>query len=343
MSQFRVETTSRVEAKEWNAWVSKASWGTIFQTSFWADRLCELWDCQPYFFTVYSKSVNVPVLALLGFDIRSDVVRDKHVQLIRRLENSARKIQGKYRRFQWFGQPALLNPETGAGAYKVLFSRLEDFCRTNKIPTIGPSEIPTLAAALLPSEWQRTEWATFIVDLQQSEQALWRNLKKTARKAIRSARENGLLVRQILSLEDLRAYYDFAARCALRYGKNMHGFVDYETMWRYLRPNAIFETFVAEKEGTLIAGLSVWGFNGIIAELGSFQSERGFTEKLYGSDLIKWEVLRWGSQQGCRAFDLAGVSPKPQTAKEQGIRQFKEKWGGLFQSYYTVSSRVSEI
>ena len=123
----------------------------------------------------------------------------------------------------------------------------------------------------------------------------------------------------------------------------MYGFLDFETMWRHFRPNAVFETFVAEKSNVPIAGLSVWGYNGIIAELGSFQSEKGFVEKLYGSDLIKWEVLRWGSEQGYRAFDLAGISPKPQDAKERGIRQFKEKWGGQLKAYYTASCRVSGI
>jgi len=40
------------------------------------------------------------------------------------------------------------------------------------------------------------------------------------------------------------------------------------------------ETFVAEKDGEPIAGLSVWGYKGIIAEVGSFQSERNSIEKL---------------------------------------------------------------
>lgn len=222
-------------------------------------------------------------------------------------------------------------------AHSFLLPEIDRFCRMNQIPAVAPSEIPISPGVSIPADWERGHWATFLVDLQQSEDALWRKLKKTARKAIRDAQKNGIVVRQISSLEDLRAYHDFARKCALRYRKRLHDFVDFETMWRHFRSNAIFETFVAEKDGVRLAGLSVWGYHGIISELGSFQSEQSFNEKLYGSDLIKWEVLRWGSRQGYRVFDLAGVNPEPQSPKERGIRQFKEKWGGRYQPYWIVS------
>ena len=341
MTQLRVETTGSIQQEEWNTWISKAGWGTIFQTTFWADRLTELRDCAPYFITV-SEDERRPILKLLGFDVRSDKIRQENEHLFSRLKSSAPSIR-RPRRFQWFGEPALINSDAGDEAYRFVFAALEDFCRTKGINAVGPSEIPAFANASLPDRWQKTEWATLIVDLHQSEQALWNNLKKSARKAIRDAQQNGLTVRRINSLEDLRVYYDFACECARRYGKKMYGFLDFETMWRHFRTKAVFETFVAEKSNVPIAGLSVWGYNGIIAELGSFQSERGFAEKLYGSDLIKWEVLRWGSEQGYRAFDLAGISPEPQDAKERGIRQFKEKWGGQLKTYYAVSCRVSGI
>jgi hypothetical protein len=266
MAQFETQIASSFQPTEWNAWISKADQGTIFQTSFWADRLCELWDCTPYYFTL-SRAADLPVLMLLGFDIRSDEIRQENVHLVSNLKNTVFKNwRKKYRRFQWFGQPALVSPDAGGEAYRALFSAVEDFCRTNKISTLGPSEIPESAAACLRESWQKAEWATFMIDLQQGEDALWRNLKKTARKAIRSAQEDGLIVRQIRSLEDLRAYYEFACKCAARYGKKMHGFIDFKTMWQHFHTNAIFETFVAEKDGAPIAGLSVWGYNGIIAE-----------------------------------------------------------------------------
>jgi len=247
-------------------------------------------------------------------------------------------LRANKRRFQWFGIPVGAK-DIGGDAYRLLALEIERFCRKEGIPTISSSPFPKAAEGFLPDGWKSNNWATLVVNLQQPEDALWRNLKKPAKKAIKSARERGVSVRRIDSLQDLRKYYDFACECATRYGKKMYGFIDMETMWRHFRSNAIYETFVAEKDNELLDGLGIWGFGGMISEHGAFQSERGFKEKLYGGDLIKWEVLQWGSRKGYRMYDLAGVSPNPQTGKERGIRQFKEKWGGEYQLYLQVSWR----
>jgi len=337
--KWSVEILRSVSPSVWNSWVSKAEAGTLFQTTFWSDRLCELWDCRPFFFVVRRCGFDLPALVLLGFDIHSDLIVSDSTPVSLRLTESIRKLLGIRRRFQWFGQPALIHQDAGDDGYRLLLTEIEELCKSTRIPAIAPSELPDSAKASIPVHWESKQWATFVVDLQQDEESLWRNLKKTARKAIRDARESGIVVRQINSLEELRDYYQFVCQRNPRYGKRTYGFTDLETMWRHFRPNAVFETFVAEKGGEPLAGLSVWGYNRLISELGSFQSEKSFLEKLYGSDLIKWEVLRWGSRKGCRAFDLAGVSPEPRTPKEQGIRQFKEKWGGGYRPYWIVSWR----
>jgi lipid II:glycine glycyltransferase (peptidoglycan interpeptide bridge formation enzyme) len=202
---------------------------------------------------------------------------------------------------------------------------------------LAPSELPELANASIPENWVKKKWGTYIVDLRQDVDSLWNNLKKSARKAIRTAREDGITVRRMRSLDELRAYYDFVRRCSPRYGKEAYGFADWERLWRLFRPTGVFETFLAEKSDKPLAGLSVWGYGGNISEFGSYQSEESFREKLYGNDLIKWEVISWGVRNGQRTFDLAGVNPEPQSPKEQGIRQFKEKWGGRYQEYVVVS------
>lgn len=105
MSRLRVEILESIKPAIWNGWVSRANWGTIFQTTFWADRLCELWDCQPYFFVVKNGDVSLPTLVLLGFDIRSDRIVGEHISLSARVMDIARKLLGTRRRFMWFGQP----------------------------------------------------------------------------------------------------------------------------------------------------------------------------------------------------------------------------------------------
>ncbi len=309
----------------------------MFQTTFWADKVCGLLDCQPYFFVVRrdNRTIDQPALVLVGFDIRSDFINEG-VPIIARLKDLAFKYLRSRRRFQWFDQPALIDQAVAGESYRALLSEIERFCRKRNIHTVSSSELPIVAKAFVPPNWGTREWATLVVDLREGESALWDKLKKTARKAIRVAQQDGISVRRLKSADEFPTYFDFISQCAARIGKKVY-FIDLELDWRCLHRDAVFEIFVAEKEGELLASLGVWGYNGIIAELGSFQSERSFKEKLYGGDLIKWEVLRWGSQRGYRMFDLAGVNPNPETEKERRIRQFKEKWGGRYQPYLTVS------
>ncbi|MBN2289727.1 MAG: GNAT family N-acetyltransferase, partial [Candidatus Glassbacteria bacterium] len=103
-------------------------------------------------------------------------------------------------------------------------------------------------------------------------------------------------------------------------------------MWRILRPAGMLEIFLASRQGELLGGLGVWQHAGVVVEWGSVQSERARVEKLYCSDLLKWEVIRWGHGRGYRLYDLAGVAPDPDRAdpKKRGIYQFKAKWGGRY-------------
>ena len=49
---------------------------------------------------------------------------------------------------------------------------------------------------------------------------------------------------------------------------------------------------------------------------------------LPAQDLLHWAAFQRHKNAGDRWFNLAGYSPAPINAKEDGIRRFKAKWGG---------------
>lgn len=212
---------------------------------------------------------------------------------------------------------------------------IDHFTAGNRL-ALGGGVWPLEFASMAPPGWCLRPWATLVVDTASDRDVIEARLKRSARKAIRKAERDGLSVRRIESLRQLQEYYRFAAQCARRYRKRMYGFRDFESMWQDIRPSGVFETFVAEKDGEMLAGLSIWGFASSAGELGSFQSERSYQEKLYGPDLVKWHAICWAHGAGLRRFDLAGVNPSPTSRKEAQIRQFKEKWGGEYIEYLTV-------
>ena len=115
-----------------------------------------------------------------------------------------------------------------------------------------------------------------------------------------------------------------------------------ETMWECLQDKGHLQVFIAEQQGNICYGLGVLAFNGILYEIGlarEFDIEAGSN----AGDLVKWEIMRWGVETGQRAYDLAGVSPSPENAKEEGIRKFKAKFGGKYVEFTKFSKTYSPM
>lgn len=302
----------------------------LYHTTHWARRQRRLLGYRPVYFSI--DSPGGPVLRLLGFACVPWRAVGIGAAAREAVHCGRRRALGTLR---WYGLPVATAPADTA-AYAALANVVQSFAAKRWLAPSGgnwPLEVAEAATAL----WPCHPWATLIVPLGPSLEAMEANLRRSARKAIRRARRDGLTVRRVQTIDQLRDYYSFAEECSRRYRKRMYGFRDFESMWCDIRPHGVFETFVAEKDDQMIAGLSIWGFGSSVGELGSFQSERSFQEKLFGPDLVKWEALRWGHAAGLTRFDLAGVNPDPATDKEAQIRQFKEKWGGEYVEYLAVS------
>ncbi len=52
---------------------------------------------------------------------------------------------------------------------------------------------------------------------------------------------------------------------------------------------------------------------------------------LYPNNLIQWEIIKWGYENGIKKYDMLGASI-------EGIKQFKLGWGGQLQSYQRIYS-----
>jgi hypothetical protein len=183
-----------------------------------------------------------------------------------------------------------------------------------------------------------TWWATYRVDCEGSEGALWSRLSGSARKAVRRAREHGVTVRRIRRREELDDYARLVdlAPGYTRPGRVLSRLEDFQAVWDRFRVVGHLEFFVAEHGGRIIGGLGVIGCGTYVTEIALCQSPRTEDVRLNGQDLIKWEIIRWANASGIRTFDLAGVSPRPRTTKEARIRQFKAKWGGSYVEYPVV-------
>lgn len=309
-------TTSHRAPHEWDTWLSSTPSATLMQTTMWAERCRRLLAYQPQYVSLASSD----------FEVRAVLFW--------------RRGRGGQREALWHGHPAIRGEWTT--------QRLAGFL--DGIRAISAqAACATVCRSLLcegfafrhaTKRWQMSTWATLIVELT-SETECWERLDRSARGGVRRADRSGVVVSAIGDLAELRDYYSFAERCATQLGKPMYGFADFSTMWEAFRGRVPFEVFVARLDGEIAAGLGVWGFGRRIQEWGSFQAKRDDVLHARVGDALKWHVIRWALSEGLAEYDLAGVSPCPTTAKEAGIRVFKEKWGGRYTELQSCEATLS--
>lgn len=171
-------------------------------------------------------------------------------------------------------------------------------------------------------------YATFVMDLTQPEETLWMNLHSKHRNVIRNAMKKGVTVCR--DLEHQQNAHALVKSTLERSGEKFRDLESFNNRICALHQHV--EIFVAEHEGQM-QGCAVIPFSQYSAYYlygGSIPSP------LTGSlNLLQWEVMRYFRKLGVRHYDLLGarINPEP-GSKQEGIRRFKERFGGhLVQGY----------
>ncbi len=345
---MRVVIDTSVDESRWDRLVAGAPGGHIFQSAAWAAFQREYFGVKNYFFTLEDSDSGRP-LALLSARREFPFNRVLFERPLKSLTVPLADRLFAELRVEW-GPVFLgsLEQKDRAEMLSLFLDEAEKFCRGRGIislkGTFGSIYEDTendhgIKDICQARGFQAVENATFLVDLRPDEDTLWRNLKQSARKSVRHGRDQGIKVERIKYDSELAPYHDFVCRCRRSLGLKTSGVRNFTEMWRVLRPAGMMEIFYASQDSELLGGLGVWHHAGVIFEWGSVQSEKARQEKLYCSDLLKWEVVRWGHEAGYRLYDLAGVEPDLDQVdpKKRGIYQFKAKWGGVYRLYNTYT------
>lgn len=175
----------------------------------------------------------------------------------------------------------------------------------------------------------RKEGMTSVIDLTQSEEALWDAMRdKFIRKQIRRGESLGITVREG-TLADFAPLY-----ASLRKGKRLP--------ISDLGPVAVVgRILVAEapQSGIISGGLFIGdGINVRAYALASkrFAAHDGHTRELigYGNRMIVWEAMQLFKREGYRALDLGGINPDSGFREGDSLTEFKEAFGGARTPYY---------
>jgi len=184
---------------------------------------------------------------------------------------------------------------------------------------------------------------TFIIDLTQPLEKIWDNFDYSLQKQIKKAENLGLMIKKIDDFDDFKKYYDLlkSFRSVLKF--KTASFKSVKKLWQTLHQNDLqnscYEVFLCrDKENRILAGMGIMinPDEKIFIEVAAARSQYAITNKLPDNNFLKWQIIKWGQQNGFRHYNLAGVELNPTPgSKEEGIYRFKKKWGGQFVYWYS--------
>jgi len=323
-----VEALERVDAHWWNGLVRSSDQGTVYQTTHWADYVQRYYKGRPYY--LIARTEGVVRGLLLMFDMGRFPDRDRRYPWQDHLK---RPFNALVRVFRWYSGPVVLDEAHRLAVLTRLLQAVDALAARDGIWALESGSLPVrfgegVRTVAADAGFDVREWATFVINLGVSREALWANLKaSSARYSIRRAMKLGLRMS-----DATQASFEAYARCEYEHGR-AHGVAPWPRVGREalrdaLVPLGAYRLFGAEHAGQTIAYVPVILFNRTMHLVKPVQLPRCTAEKIPAGDFLLWQAILFGHAQGLSAFDLTGVSPRPATAAERGIWFFKSKWGG---------------
>jgi len=332
---MKVEVFHQVDSDWWNQLLRTSPHGNIFQTTCWGEYLQIYFGSDVFYIVCFDDRDNPVGLLVLARGI------PHHSFLLNRpfsasLIHLLKKIKPV---FSWTYGPVLIGVKELWE--EILFNLFQSIFDLTKGARIGSSSLPfgidKYVTEGIRQQLSVSKWGTFLVDLDMTEEELWKNLKPAARKSIRHAKETGISVGIVEGETGRKDFHNFLKNAIKRKGGRLFPVENLLVRYRLFKQINGEDIYIAKLREETIGSLGIWRFNGIIHEFGANQSQTSIEQKLYCGDLLKWEIMREESRRCIHLFDLSGVNPNPSSGKEKGIFQFKKKWGGEYMEYVIVS------
>jgi serine/alanine adding enzyme len=305
-TNYRIVSDANViDRAQWERFVYDHPQGNVFQT--------------PQVYAAYSETRNYQPIVVACYDADSlvgillAVVQKEYQGFIGRL--SARSII--------WGGPLVRNNDI-----RLLEAIMKEYDRV-----IKEKAIYTQVRNIFNMAWAKTDMAklgfiyeehlNILIDLEKSEEQLWKDVHSKRKNEIRRAEKEGTSFAVFTNIDSLEKCWLILndvyqkARLPLPDISLFKGLVDWEDRSFHLI------IFAAQNNGKIIGTLLAlcWRERVLDWYAGSYQE---YLSK-YPNDLLPWESILWAKRNGYKTFDFGGAG-KPRVP--YGVRDFKMKFGG---------------
>lgn len=169
---------------------------------------------------------------------------------------------------------------------------------------------------------------TFQLDLTQDENFIFQNISSKTRYNINLAHKKGVRIFENTSQEGMQQYIQILEETTKRQGFYAHSPEYFKKMWKDLGSSGIMRIFNAVYENQVLTSWIMFVFNGVLYY--PYGASRNIHRDVMANNLMMWEMIRFGKQQGCHTFDMWGsLGPEPKKNDPWfGFHRFKKGYGG---------------
>ncbi len=159
-----------------------------------------------------------------------------------------------------------------------------------------------------------------------------KRFKRTHLQNIHQAKERGVEVEFGNQLEHLKVFYDLQLDTRRRHGVPAQPWRYFELLWRHIVNAGLGFVLLAIKDHEYIAGMVYLGWGRTL--IAKYAASREDRFNLRPNNLLFWEGIRWGCENGFTSFDMGRTE-----IGNAGLRNFKSRWGAVEQPlYYSILS-----
>lgn len=169
---------------------------------------------------------------------------------------------------------------------------------------------------------------TFMVDLTLSEERLMENMKSKTRYNVQLAEKKGVQIVENTSDDGMKTYLDILDETTKRQGFYAHTPEYFENMWKELGHTGLMRIFEARYDNQVLVSWILFISGDTLYY--PYGSSRAVHRDVMASNLMMWEVIKFGKSLGLKKFDMWGaLGPDPDKNHAwYGFHRFKEGYGG---------------
>ena len=297
---------------DWREYVDQHSKGTIFHT--------------PEFVQVYRQSTYYCPMAMAACDDRGNILGLLVAAQVQTLPTPLQRISS---RSLLHAEPLCEDSNSGREALTLLLQEHDRLVHDQVLfPEVRPIfELGSEKETFINCGYNHHSYLNYVVDLQQSLKALWRQLGKSCRNKIRRSVRRGVEIREVTSGQGVDILYRFLE---LSYGRARVPLAD----------KSLFSAALEQLKRRNFVRISVAYYHGDPVAAGILLTCKGVAYAWYGGserihgiapfDCLTWDEICWAHTSGHKLYDFGGAGWPDE---RYGPRDFKAKFGGSLVDY----------